>query len=77
MGAGMRSSILTVLLCISALPALADPGGIPNGGVGNGNGNGNEKHILGAPAPLLGAGIPAALILGGVLLGAKLIRRKR
>ena len=28
------------------------------------------------PAPLLGLGIPAAVIVGGVLLGARLFKRK-
>jgi hypothetical protein len=30
----------------------------------------------GAPAPLIGAGIPALLGVGGVLLGRKLLKRK-
>ena len=30
-----------------------------------------------APAPLLGFGIPSALAIGGVLVGAKFLRRKR
>ena len=33
--------------------------------------------IRGAPAPLLGFGIPSALAVGGVLLGANLLRRRR
>lgn len=28
-----------------------------------------------APAPLIGAGLPVALAVGGVLLGARLIKR--
>ncbi|HMD63704.1 MAG TPA: hypothetical protein VKF83_07005 [Stellaceae bacterium] len=67
---------LTIWLCIGAAPVFAVPGnGNGNGGVGNGNGNGNAKHA--APAPLLGLGIPSALAVGGVLLGANLLRRKR
>jgi len=31
----------------------------------------------GAPAPLIGLGLPAAFAVGGVLLGAKLLRRRR
>jgi len=30
-----------------------------------------------APAPLIGLGLPAAFAVGGVLLGAKLLRRRR
>jgi hypothetical protein len=30
-----------------------------------------------APAPLIGAGIPALIVVGGVLLGRKLLNRKR
>jgi len=55
-------------------PALADKGGIPNGGVGQGNGNGNKVH--GAPAPLLGAGIPG-LVLGAGYGAYWLLRRRR
>ena len=61
---------------LGAVSAFADPGGVPNGGVGNGNGNGNEKH-MGAPAPFIGFGIASALMVGGVLLGANLFRRRR
>jgi hypothetical protein len=70
----MKRLTLILWLCLSASPVLADPGGVPNGGVGNGNGN--ENH-MGAPAPLLGFGIPSALAVGGVLLGAKLFGRRR
>ncbi len=31
----------------------------------------------GAPAPMIGAGIPAVLVVGGVLLGATLLKRWR
>jgi len=30
-----------------------------------------------APAPLIGLGLPAAFAVGGVLLGAKMLRRRR
>jgi hypothetical protein len=69
----IAASVALLMLVLS--PALADPGGIPNGGVGNGNGNGNEKHAQGAPGPLVG-GIPALVI--GVGYGAYwLVRRRR
>jgi hypothetical protein len=72
----MKVLFVSLWILLGAVPVFADPGGVPNGGVGQGNGNGNEKH-LSAPAPLLGFGIPSALAIGGVLLGAKFLRRKR
>jgi hypothetical protein len=39
----MRVAILSFWILLGAVPGFADPGGVPNGGVGNGNGNGNEK----------------------------------
>jgi len=71
----MKVAILSLWILLGTMPAFADRGGIPNGGVGNGVGNGNQVH--GAPAPLLGLGIPAALAVGGVLFGAKLVGRRR
>jgi hypothetical protein len=72
----MRVWLLAIWILFAAVPAFAAPGnGNGNGGVGQGNGKGNAVH--GAPAPLLGFGIPSALAVGGVLLGAKLLRRKR
>jgi len=77
----MKVLLLSLWILLSAVRVFAAPGngngngGAGNGGVGNGNGNGNMVHA--APAPLLGFGIPSALAIGGVLLGAKLLRRKR
>jgi len=71
----MKVAILSLWILLGTMPAFADRGGIPNGGVGNGVGNGNQVH--GAPAPLLGLGIPSALAVGGVLFGAKLVGRRR
>jgi hypothetical protein len=45
------------------------------GGNGQGNQGGGDYH--GAPAPLVGLGIPSAVAVGGVLLGAKLLKRRR
>jgi len=71
----MKVAFLSLWILLGTMPAFADRGGIPNGGVGNGVGNGNQVH--GAPAPLLGLGIPSALAVGGVLFGAKLVGRRR
>ena len=72
----MKILFLSLAILLGAVPVFADPGGMPNGGVGQGNGEGNEHHH-GAPAPLLGLGIPSALAVGGVLLGAKFLKRRR
>jgi hypothetical protein len=61
----MKVLLLSLWILLGAMPVFANPGGIPNGGVGNSNGNGNGLHA--APAPLLGVGIPSALVIGGVL----------
>jgi len=71
----MKVVFLSLWMLMAAVPALADAVDIPNGGVGHNRGIGNQFH--GAPAPLIGAGIPVALAVGGVLFGAKLLRRKR
>jgi len=72
----MKVLLLSLWILLSAVRVFAAPGnGNGNGGTGNSNGNGNVVHA--APAPLLGFGIPSALAIGGVLLGAKLFRRKR
>jgi hypothetical protein len=77
--AKMKAIAASVVLSMLVLsPALANPVGIPNGGVGNGNGNGNgnQTHVQGAPGPLVGAGIPALAI--GLGYGAYwLVRRRR
>jgi hypothetical protein len=67
----LGASVIFTMLAFS--PALADPIGTPNGGVGNGNGNGNEIHA--APGPLLGAGIPGLAI--GIGYGVYWLARRR
>jgi hypothetical protein len=79
----MKILALSLWVLFSAMPAFAHAGGERNGGFGHDRGygvghdrdDGNRMHA--APAPLLGFGIPSALAIGGVLLGAKLLRRKR
>ena len=65
------ASVVFSIMVLSS--ALADPGGIPNGGVGNGTGNGNVIHA--APGPVLGAGIPGLVI--GIGYGAYWLVRRR
>jgi hypothetical protein len=72
----MKVVFLSLWVLMAAVPALANAVGIPNGGVGHHHRMGNQFHG-GAPAPLIGAGIPAAIVVGGVLLGARRLRRKR
>jgi hypothetical protein len=71
----MKVLFSSLWILLGAVPAFPNPGGMPNGCVGQGNGNGNVSHA--APAPLLGLGTPSALAVGGVLLGAKFLRRRR
>jgi hypothetical protein len=69
----MKTILASAVLSILVLsPAWANPGGVPNGGVGQGNGNGNQIH--GAPGPIAGAGLPIAIAGYGVYW---LVRRHR
>jgi hypothetical protein len=69
----MKAIFLGLWLCLNAIPAFAQSASaVPprcSAAVG--------CRYGGAPAPLLGLGIPSALAVGGVLLGAKLLKRKR
>jgi hypothetical protein len=58
--------------CVTALPAFADPIGNFWGGIG-GFFHGSPS---GAPAPLLAAGIPAFIAVGGGALAMKLFRHR-
>jgi hypothetical protein len=66
----MRGLTLIIWLCLSAVPALAQnaatTGTVPP-----------CAECKTAPAPLIGLGLPAAFAVGGVLLGAKPVRRRR
>jgi hypothetical protein len=59
--------VLAIWLCIAAIPAFAQTTSSPPA----------SSTIRRVPAPLIGLGIPAALAVGGVLLGAGLLNRKR
>jgi hypothetical protein len=59
-------TLAIVWFALSAVPALAAPCAAA---IGCGT------HP--APAPLLGAGIPSAIAIGGTLLGSKFWRRKK
>jgi hypothetical protein len=64
----MRTLTLIFWLCFSAIPALAQtatPSVCSN------------ATCRSAPAPLIGFGVPVVLAVGGVLFGAKLLRRRR
>ena len=75
----MKRWILAVSLCLLVVPALA--------GDGNDHGQNNNDHRYGyhdqsndhhgAPAPLIGAGIEGLMAVGGGLLGAKFLRRRK
>jgi hypothetical protein len=54
------AAVLTFALAVSIAPVRADPGN----GNGWGQGDGGGKNH-GAPGPLVGAGLPAVLLIGG------------
>jgi len=60
----MNMLMLVTWACLSAVPAFAQN---PCATV----------TCRSAPAPLIGFGLPAALAVGGVLLGGKLLKRTR
>jgi hypothetical protein len=66
----MKSLIIPMALLLAlSTPALAKNDN------GNGHGNGNANgHVKGAPGPLVGAGLPALLVAGGVYW---LVRRRK
>jgi hypothetical protein len=57
----MKTLTLAMWLCFNALPVLAAP----------------IASTRAAPAPLIGLGLPVALAVGGAILGAKLLKRRR
>jgi len=82
----MKGLTFIIWLCLSTIPALAqntpapNPEAVAERSVGRAP---NPYHCdaaaacRGAPAPLIGLGLPAAFAVGGVLLGAKLLWRRR
>jgi hypothetical protein len=68
----MKIALFAIWVCFFALPAFANNQGGNNQGQNN---QGNQGNHHGAPAPLIGAGIPF-LAAGGSLLGWKLFKRK-
>jgi len=67
----MKGLTLIIWLCLATVPALAQTATTSAGAPCSACG------VHGAPAPLIGLGLPAAFAVGGVLLGAKLLRRRR
>jgi hypothetical protein len=59
------------LILLGAVPAFADPGGVPNGGVATVIEMAMKEY--GAPAPVIGFGIPSAFAVGAVLVGGQAI----
>jgi hypothetical protein len=67
----MKTLILLIWLCLGSIPTFAYAS--------------TSTAICpralcqhrGAPAPLIGLGAPVALVVGGVLLGAKLLKRRK
>jgi hypothetical protein len=68
----MKRLALAIWLCLSAVPAFAQttPTAVPVPSP-------CATAVCRAPLPLIGLGLPAAFAVGGVLLGAKLLKRSR
>ena len=69
----MRTLTLTFWLCLSAIPAFAQS----TAAVPLPSPCAAAACYHAAPAPQIGLGIPSALAVGGILLGASLLRRRR
>jgi hypothetical protein len=65
----MKAAAIAMFLCLGAMPALAQTANRPSPSV--------PPTVRPGPAPLIGLGIPVALAVGGVLVGAKFLSRKR
>ena len=65
----MKAAAIAMFLCLGAMPALAQTANRPSPSV--------PPTVRPGPAPLIGLGIPIALAVGGVLVGAKFLSRKR
>ena len=70
---GMKAALLAIWLCIGGAPVFAADHG--DGRLSDHTGG--TGHHKPAPAPLVGLGIPVVLAVGGALLGAKWLNRKR
>ena len=70
----MKASPVIIRLCLSAMPAFAKVNEHDRRGDDRGH---NGREYDSAPEPLLGLGIPSALAVGGVLIGAKILGRRR
>jgi hypothetical protein len=71
---------ISVALTAAAIATLvATSGGLAeqnNQGGNNQGGNSQGQNVQGAPAPAIGSGLSTVMVLGGVLLGATLFRRR-
>ena len=72
----MKPLLLAIWLFVGLAPALAADRGNANIAADSGHGNSGFGHRS-APAPLIGLGIPSALAVGGALIAAKLLKRRR
>jgi hypothetical protein len=68
----MKGLTLIIWLCLGTVPALAQ-----NAATTSAVPSPCAAAVCRAPAPLIGLGLPAAFAVGGVLLGAKLLKRSR
>jgi uncharacterized membrane protein len=62
----MRQILLAIVFVMAAMPAFADIVGWTT----------TEETHHSAPAPLIGAGLPVAMIVGGAWIGYRLLKRR-
>jgi hypothetical protein len=72
----MKPLLLSIWLFVNLAPAFAADSGHANIAADSDRGHNGFGHRS-APAPLIGLGIPSALAVGGALLAAKLLKRRR
>jgi hypothetical protein len=66
-----KAFVLAVWMVLGSAPAFASACGLFIGC------QPPQGYHVGAPAPLIGMGLPGGLAVVGALLGAKLLRRKK
>jgi hypothetical protein len=71
----MKTTLLIVWLCVSAMPAFAQTS-YRSPSYPSRPAPCASVRCASAPAPLIGLGVPVVLAVGGVLVGAKLVRRR-
>jgi hypothetical protein len=70
----LTAAAIATLVAISGGSAQNNQGGNSQGQNGNSQGQNGGGSYRGAPAPAIGSGLSTLVVVGGLLLGAKLFR---